>query len=158
MVGSGLFTLLKVECDKIRAAPREGCLLTLVEGIKPFVVRLGVKDLVSLISDLEMLETSVLVLGQDLGLITALGGAMTTSTYVYEGAFIEEGNFVEKWFFRRLRRLAMLKIDFSLAKFAGVIRVKMADSRRKRISALGLELHWMGDGPAGTKEAENSAI
>ena len=29
-----------------------------------------------------------------------------------EGAFIEEGNFVEKWFFRRLRRLAMLKIDF----------------------------------------------
>ncbi|KAF3594752.1 hypothetical protein DY000_02021793 [Brassica cretica] len=31
---------------------------------------------------LEMLETSVLGLGQDLGLITALGGAMTTSTYV----------------------------------------------------------------------------
>ena len=29
-----------------------------------------------------MLETSVLVLGKDLGLITALGGAMTTSTYV----------------------------------------------------------------------------
>ncbi|KAF3509247.1 hypothetical protein F2Q69_00007558 [Brassica cretica] len=29
-----------------------------------------------------MLETSVLGLGQDLGLITALGGAMTTSTYV----------------------------------------------------------------------------
>ena len=28
-----------------------------------------------------MLETSVLGLGQDLGLITALGGAMTTSTY-----------------------------------------------------------------------------
>ena len=29
-----------------------------------------------------------------------------------EGVFIKEGNFVEKWFFRRLRRLAMLKIDF----------------------------------------------
>ena len=29
-----------------------------------------------------------------------------------EVTFIEEGNFVEKWFFRRLRRLAMLKIDF----------------------------------------------
>ena len=29
-----------------------------------------------------MLETSVLGLGQDLGLITTLGGAMTTSTYV----------------------------------------------------------------------------
>ncbi|KAF3539161.1 hypothetical protein F2Q69_00022284 [Brassica cretica] len=41
-------------------------------------------DLVSgfLILFLEMLETSVLGLGQDLGLITALGGAMTTSTYV----------------------------------------------------------------------------
>ncbi|KAF2578871.1 hypothetical protein F2Q68_00005316 [Brassica cretica] len=41
-------------------------------------------DLVSgwLILCLEMLETSVLGLGQDLGLITALGGAMTTSTYV----------------------------------------------------------------------------
>ena len=41
-------------------------------------------DLVSgcLIVCLEMLETSALGLGQDLGLITALGGAMTTSTYV----------------------------------------------------------------------------
>ncbi|KAF2543893.1 hypothetical protein F2Q70_00034250 [Brassica cretica] len=41
-------------------------------------------DLVSgcLILCVEMLETSVLGLGQDLGLITALGGAMTTSTYV----------------------------------------------------------------------------
>ncbi|KAF3587873.1 hypothetical protein F2Q69_00027920 [Brassica cretica] len=29
-----------------------------------------------------MLETSVLGLGEDLGLITALAGAMTTSTYV----------------------------------------------------------------------------
>ncbi|KAF3506952.1 hypothetical protein F2Q69_00006011 [Brassica cretica] len=40
-------------------------------------------DLVSgcLILCLEMLETSVLGLGQDLGLITALGGAMTTLTY-----------------------------------------------------------------------------
>ncbi|KAF3543590.1 hypothetical protein DY000_02007292 [Brassica cretica] len=34
-----------------------------------------------------MLETSVLGLGQDLGLITALGGAMTTSTYVYRIVF-----------------------------------------------------------------------
>ncbi|KAF3540049.1 hypothetical protein F2Q69_00021732 [Brassica cretica] len=73
----------------------------------PFVVRPGVKredyelssrilktleywprekfwDLVSgcLILCLEILETNVLGLGQDLGLITALGGAMTTSTYV----------------------------------------------------------------------------
>ncbi|KAF3597974.1 hypothetical protein DY000_02022547 [Brassica cretica] len=41
-------------------------------------------DLVSwyLILCLEMLETSVLGLGQDLGLITTLRGAMTTSTYV----------------------------------------------------------------------------
>ncbi|KAF3497106.1 hypothetical protein DY000_02052992 [Brassica cretica] len=41
-------------------------------------------DLVSgcLILCLEMLETSVLGLGQNLGLIKALGGAMTTSTYV----------------------------------------------------------------------------
>ncbi|KAF3582831.1 hypothetical protein DY000_02030818 [Brassica cretica] len=41
-------------------------------------------DLVSgcLILCLETLETSVLGLGQDLGLITALGSAMTTSTYV----------------------------------------------------------------------------
>uniref|UniRef100_A0A0D3CR94 Uncharacterized protein n=1 Tax=Brassica oleracea var. oleracea TaxID=109376 RepID=A0A0D3CR94_BRAOL len=163
----GLLVLLRVKCDKIGAAPCEGCLRTLVEGIKPFVVRPGVEilktffpqrdkfwDLVpgSLILCLEMLETSVLGLGQDLGLITALGGAMTTSAYVSrivfdlipsrfkvrdmfsayvlvcaitlvsgvrelslrdEGAFIEEGNFVEKWFFRRLRRLAMLKIDFS---------------------------------------------
>ncbi|KAF2582366.1 hypothetical protein F2Q68_00004860 [Brassica cretica] len=40
-----------------------------------------------LILCLEMLETSVLGLGQDLGLITALGGAMTTSTYVYRIVF-----------------------------------------------------------------------
>uniref|UniRef100_A0A0D3D4F1 Uncharacterized protein n=1 Tax=Brassica oleracea var. oleracea TaxID=109376 RepID=A0A0D3D4F1_BRAOL len=129
-VVSGLLALLKVERDKIGAAPYDGCLRTLVEGIKPFVVHLGVKvlmtgfparplrsslyvevirrvaaggilygcsgkttschllrdkfwDLVSgcLIQCLEMLETSVLGLGQDLGLITALGGAMTTSTY-----------------------------------------------------------------------------
>ncbi|KAF3586477.1 hypothetical protein F2Q69_00027794 [Brassica cretica] len=46
-------------------------------------------DLVSgcLILCLEMLETSVLGLGQDLGLITALGGAMTTSTYVFRIIF-----------------------------------------------------------------------
>ena len=42
MVGSGLFTLLKEECDEIRAAPCESCLRTLVEGIKTFVVLPGV--------------------------------------------------------------------------------------------------------------------
>ncbi|KAF3533921.1 hypothetical protein DY000_02041549 [Brassica cretica] len=135
LVISGLLALLKVERDNIGAAPYDGRLRTLVEGIKPFVVRLGVKvlmtsfparslrsslyvevirrvdadgilyglcklagflktleywprdkfwDLVSecLILCLEMLETSVMGLGQDLGLITALGDAMTTSTYV----------------------------------------------------------------------------
>ncbi|KAF3583555.1 hypothetical protein F2Q69_00027492 [Brassica cretica] len=88
-VVSGLLALLKVERDKIGAAPYDGCVRTLVEGIKPFVVRLGVKcvnlagflktleywqrdkfwDLVSrfLILCLEMLETSALGLGQDLG-------------------------------------------------------------------------------------------
>uniref|UniRef100_A0A0D2ZTH9 Uncharacterized protein n=1 Tax=Brassica oleracea var. oleracea TaxID=109376 RepID=A0A0D2ZTH9_BRAOL len=134
-VVSGLLALLRVERDKIGAAPYDGCLRTLVEGIKPFVIRLGVKvlmtcfpvrplwsslyvevirhvatddifsavrklagflktheywprdkfwDLVSecFILCLEMLETSVLGLGQDLGLITALGGSMTTSTYI----------------------------------------------------------------------------
>ena len=40
---SGLLALLRVERDKIGAAPYDGCLRTLVEGIKPFVVRLGVK-------------------------------------------------------------------------------------------------------------------
>ncbi|KAF3591452.1 hypothetical protein DY000_02022149 [Brassica cretica] len=134
-VVSVLLALLRVERDKIWDAPYDRCLRTLVEGIKPFVVRLGVKvlmtcfparplrsslyvevirhvaadgilyglcklagflktleywprdkfwDLVSgcLILCLEMLETSVLGLGQDLGLIMALGGAMTTSTYI----------------------------------------------------------------------------
>uniref|UniRef100_A0A0D3D3N8 Uncharacterized protein n=1 Tax=Brassica oleracea var. oleracea TaxID=109376 RepID=A0A0D3D3N8_BRAOL len=42
-VVSGLLALLKVERDKFGAAPYDGCLRTLVEGIKPFVVRLGVK-------------------------------------------------------------------------------------------------------------------
>ena len=50
MVGSGMLTLLKVECDKIGAAPRKGCLHTLVEGIKPFLVRLGVKVLTTCFS------------------------------------------------------------------------------------------------------------
>ena len=46
MVGStGLLTLLKVECDKIRVPPCEGCQRTLVEGIKPFSDRPGVKIL-----------------------------------------------------------------------------------------------------------------
>ncbi|KAF2589548.1 hypothetical protein F2Q70_00039394 [Brassica cretica] len=129
------------ERDKIGAAPYDGCLRTLVEGIKPFVVRLGVKvrmtsfparplrsgfyvevirrvaadgilyglcklagflktleywqrdkfwDLVSrfLILCLEMLETSALGLGQDLGLLLVLEGAMTNSTYVSRFSFI----------------------------------------------------------------------
>ncbi|KAF2534306.1 hypothetical protein F2Q70_00029221 [Brassica cretica] len=112
-VVSGLLALLKVERDKIGAAPYDGCLRTLVEGIKPFVVRLGVKfsavcklagflktleywqrdkfwDLVSrfLILCLEMLETSALGLGQDLGLLLVLEGAMTNSTYVSRFSFI----------------------------------------------------------------------
>ena len=40
-----LLALLRVESDKIGAAPYYGCLRILVEGIKPFVVRLGVKVL-----------------------------------------------------------------------------------------------------------------
>ena len=46
-VVSGLLALLKVERDKIGAAPYDGCLRTLVEGIKPFIVRLGVKVLMT---------------------------------------------------------------------------------------------------------------
>uniref|UniRef100_A0A0D3D4S4 Uncharacterized protein n=1 Tax=Brassica oleracea var. oleracea TaxID=109376 RepID=A0A0D3D4S4_BRAOL len=42
-VVSGLLALLKVERYQIGAAPYDGCLRTLVEGIKLFVVRLGVK-------------------------------------------------------------------------------------------------------------------
>ncbi|WZY87185.1 hypothetical protein YC2023_033569 [Brassica napus] len=34
-----------MECDQIGAAPYEGCQCTLVKGIKPFVVRSGVKIL-----------------------------------------------------------------------------------------------------------------
>ena len=44
---SGLLALLKVERDKIGASPYDSCLRTLVEGIKPFVVRLGVKVLMT---------------------------------------------------------------------------------------------------------------
>ena len=44
---SGLLALLKQKRDKIGAAPYDGCLRTLVEGIKPFVVRLGVKVLMT---------------------------------------------------------------------------------------------------------------
>ena len=44
-VVSGLLALIRVESDKIGAAPYYGCLRILVEGIKPFVVRLGVKVL-----------------------------------------------------------------------------------------------------------------
>ena len=42
---SGLLALLREERDKIGAAPYDGCLRTLVEGFKPFVVRFGVKVL-----------------------------------------------------------------------------------------------------------------
>ncbi|KAF3560899.1 hypothetical protein DY000_02014829 [Brassica cretica] len=41
----GLLVLLRVECDKIGVATCEGCLRTLVEGIKPFIVRPGVEIL-----------------------------------------------------------------------------------------------------------------
>ncbi|WZZ44366.1 hypothetical protein YC2023_040625 [Brassica napus] len=44
---SDLLALLRVERDKIGAATYDGCLRTLVEGIKPFVVRLGVKVLMT---------------------------------------------------------------------------------------------------------------
>ncbi|WZZ78621.1 hypothetical protein YC2023_099193 [Brassica napus] len=40
-----------MKCDKIGAAPCEGCLHTLVEGVKPFVVRLGVKILTTYVRD-----------------------------------------------------------------------------------------------------------
>ncbi|KAF3598548.1 hypothetical protein F2Q69_00035632 [Brassica cretica] len=57
-------------------------------GVKDVFTQIA-KDVVGHASDhgcltlcLEMLETSALGLGQDLGLITALGGVMTTSTYV----------------------------------------------------------------------------
>uniref|UniRef100_A0A0D3E9Y4 Uncharacterized protein n=1 Tax=Brassica oleracea var. oleracea TaxID=109376 RepID=A0A0D3E9Y4_BRAOL len=53
-VVSGLLALLKVERDKIGAAPYDGCLRTLVEGIKPFVIRLGVKRLGIARDDREM--------------------------------------------------------------------------------------------------------
>ena len=46
-VKSGLLTLLKVKRDKIGAAPYDGCLRTLVEGIKPFIVRPGLKVLMT---------------------------------------------------------------------------------------------------------------
>ncbi|WZZ86777.1 hypothetical protein YC2023_115356 [Brassica napus] len=42
-VVSSILALLKVERYKIGAAPYDGCLHTLVEGIKSFVVRLGFK-------------------------------------------------------------------------------------------------------------------
>ena len=44
---SDLLALLRVERDKIRATPYDGCLRTLVERIKPFIVRLGVKVLMT---------------------------------------------------------------------------------------------------------------
>ena len=47
MVESGLVTLLKVECNKIGTAPCKDCLHTLVKGIKHFLVRLGVKGLMT---------------------------------------------------------------------------------------------------------------
>ena len=40
-----------------------------------------------MISYLEMLKTSVMGLGQDLGLLLVLGGAMTNSTYVSRYSF-----------------------------------------------------------------------
>ncbi|KAF3567053.1 hypothetical protein DY000_02016604 [Brassica cretica] len=90
--------------DKIGAVPYDGCLHTLVEGIKSFVVCLGVKfsavcKLAGFLKtleywqrdkfwDLEMLEISALGLGQDLGLLLVLEGAMTNSTYIFRFSFI----------------------------------------------------------------------
>ncbi|KAF3600077.1 hypothetical protein F2Q69_00035782 [Brassica cretica] len=67
-----------------------------------------------------------------------------------EGAFIEEGNFVEKWFFGRQRRLAMLKVDFFfrmphfvLEMFAGL---KMFLDIAKPLSdgAMVSQIVWLG--------------
>ncbi|KAF3572268.1 hypothetical protein F2Q69_00060136 [Brassica cretica] len=46
-VVSGILALLKVERVKIGVAPYDGCLRTLVERIKPFVVHLGVKQVLA---------------------------------------------------------------------------------------------------------------
>ncbi|KAF3542402.1 hypothetical protein DY000_02006710 [Brassica cretica] len=54
------------------------------------------------ISCLEMLETSVLGLGQDIGLLLVLEGAMTNSTYVSRFSFI----LIPYWFKVRDRFLA----------------------------------------------------
>ncbi|KAF2545102.1 hypothetical protein F2Q70_00022420 [Brassica cretica] len=84
MVESGLFALLKVECNKIRAAPCEGCLLTPVEGIKAFVVHPGVEILTTCfpVRPLRDVRDQCDGFRARPGLITALGGAMTTLTYV----------------------------------------------------------------------------
>ncbi|KAF3527260.1 hypothetical protein DY000_02040932 [Brassica cretica] len=92
------------ECDKIRAAPCEGCLRTVVEGIKPIVVRPEVEILKTCFprEDYELLFRNLTLVFDtmprdvkdqcagfraSLGLITAFEGAMTTSTYVYSIVF-----------------------------------------------------------------------
>ncbi|KAF2552533.1 hypothetical protein F2Q68_00034654 [Brassica cretica] len=93
-----------LERDKIGAAPYDGCLRTLVEGIKPSVLRLGVKredyELSSharILAKRQILGSRIMVFDtiprdvrdQCAGFrarprsITTLGGAMTTSTYVF---------------------------------------------------------------------------
>ncbi|KAF2608763.1 hypothetical protein F2Q68_00043962 [Brassica cretica] len=92
--------------------------------------------------------------GQDLGLITALGGAMTTSAYVSCIVF----NLIPSRFKvcdRRLRRLVMLKIDFffrmprfMLEMFAGLkmfrdIARQIADSPLSD-GAMVSQILWLG--------------
>uniref|UniRef100_A0A0D3E918 Uncharacterized protein n=1 Tax=Brassica oleracea var. oleracea TaxID=109376 RepID=A0A0D3E918_BRAOL len=167
-VASGLLALLNVERDKIGAAPYDGCLCTLVTGVKPFVVRLGVKfsavcklagflktleywqrdkfwDLVSkfLILCLEMLEISALGLGQELGLLLVLEGVMTNSTYVSHFSFI----LIPYRFKVRDRCFAMLQ-GISLRPAFGKHSVLTTDVRSQnccscRYIASG-ELAWLG--------------
>ncbi|KAF2595019.1 hypothetical protein F2Q70_00043764 [Brassica cretica] len=85
MVGSGMFTLLKSECDKIRAAPCEGYLRTLVEGIKTFVVHPGVEILKTCFprEGYELSSRNLSLCEEDVSMYECL--------IFKEGAFIEEG-------------------------------------------------------------------
>ncbi|KAF3517103.1 hypothetical protein DY000_02058562 [Brassica cretica] len=144
-VVSGLLSLLKVERDKIGGAPYDGCLRTHVEGIKPFIVHLGVKVLMTSFPARPLRSSLYVEVIRCVAADGILYGVFDTmprdvrdqcdgfrarprSNYGFkgcddyfdlQGAFIEEDNFVEKWFFRRLRRLAMLKIDliFRMPRF-----------------------------------------
>ncbi|KAF3523263.1 hypothetical protein F2Q69_00047545 [Brassica cretica] len=82
-------------------------------------------DLVSgcLILCLEMLETSVLGLGQDLGLITAFGGAMTTSTYVSRIVFDQISS--------RFKVRDMVSAYLTFRKLAGFLKMPEYQPRDK---------------------------